>query len=125
MLMVQAHLMVQGVVEDYIMVKKTTDEISGLKGTYGYCLLPSLFPPSADGSDQDLCPRNVIYDQLERDNVNTLILSYAFIGGFLFFGGSVFLWGQIKLGIRDLEFYFNPVVAEPEEEEEEEGPIMV
>ena len=119
MLMVQAHMMVQAFVEDYLFVKKTTDEVTDIKGL-GYCLLPSLFPPSKDGSVQDLCPRNVIYDTLELDNVNTLILSYALIAGACFFGGNVFLWGQIKLTIRDLELYFNPPTAEVDDEDDED-----
>tara|TARA_B110001450_G_C17329145_1_gene362715 strand:+ start:102 stop:503 length:402 start_codon:yes stop_codon:yes gene_type:complete len=121
MLMVQAHMMVQGFVDEYLFVQKTTSEVTGIKGL-GYCLLPSIFPPSQDGSAQDLCPRNKLYDTLELDNVNTLILSVAIISGTMFFGGSVFLWGQAKLTIRDLELYFNPVVLEVEEDEE--GPIV-
>ena len=117
--MVQAHIVMQGFVETHLWIQKDSSEITGIKG-YGYCLLPSLFPPSADGSTQDLCPRNVIYDTLELDNVNTLILSYALIGGFLFFGGNVVAWEQLKLTIRDLELYFNPVVLEVEEDEDEE-----
>ena len=121
MLMVQAHMMVQGFVDEYLFVKKTTDEVTAIKGL-GYCLLPSIFPPSQDGSVQDLCPRNEIYDTLELDNVNTLILSVAIISGTMFFGANVFLWGQVKLTIRDLELYFNPVVAELDEEED--GPLV-
>ena len=61
----------------------------------------------------------MIYDTLELDNVNTLILSYAIIAGLMFFGGCVFLWGQTKLWIRDLELYFYPPVLEVEEDEDE------
>ena len=121
-LMVQAHLIVGAFIEDYIAVQKTTDDVTDIKG-YGYCLLPSIFPPSKDGSEDDLCPRNTIYDTLELDNVNTLVLSYAIISGAMFFGGTVFLWGQIKLTIRDLELYFNPPVAELEDLEEDDEAI--
>ena len=117
--MVQAHMMVQGFVDENLWVQKTPEEVTGIKG-YGYCLLPSIFPPSQDGSTQDLCPRFKLYETLELDNVNTLILSYALIAGACFFGGSIFLWGQTKLIIRDLEFYFNPVEFEVEEDEEDE-----
>ena len=41
------------------------------------------------------------------------------IAGFVFFGGNVFLWGRIKLVIRDLEFYFNPPTAEVDDEADE------
>ena len=120
MVLVQAHMMVQGFVDEYLIVQKTTDEIPGIKG-YGYCLLPSIFPPKSGGvfGKDDLCPRNNIYDTLELDNVNTLILSYAIISGLMFFGASVFLWGQTKLWIRDLELYLYPPVLEVEEDEDE------
>ena len=49
MFMVQAHMMVQGFVDENIIVQKTTDEIPGIKG-YGYCLLPGIFPPDPAGA---------------------------------------------------------------------------
>ena len=71
----------------------------------GYCLLPTFL-------DEELCPTLAIYNNLDLDNVNTLVLSYALIAGFLVFGGMQLSWKEFKLLVKDIEMYFAPESTE-------------
>ena len=73
-----------------------TDNYEGL----GYCILSQYA-----AIDTLLCPERKIYNKLDLDNVNTLVVSVAFISAMLVFMGMNFGWEQLKLSIRELEFY--------------------
>ena len=72
-----------------------TDTYSGL----GYCILSQYA-----AIDTLLCPEMKIYNKLDLDNVNTLVVSVAFISAMLVFMGMNFGWEQLKLTIKEIEF---------------------
>ena len=52
------------------------------------------------------CPELTLYNNLDLDNVNTLVLSVSLISGMMVFMGMNFGWEQLKLTIKEIEFYF-------------------
>ena len=83
-------LVVGDFVSDYLWAYNADYAAYGL----GYCLFPSFLGEVA-------CPTREIYNNIDLDNVNTLILSIALISGFLIFGGMQLTWTEFKFMVKE------------------------